>query len=208
MPLGLMNSNNPSDVREQYGISNMIRPHRFVINYSWDLPFKGTGFVRRLLSNWSLSGVTTIQSGMPSTVTDNRGGTIYGGGASSRAQFCNGKGSSDVAIPGSPADRVDNFFNVDGVFCAPPTIGDGTGYGNSGIGIVRGPDQANWDLGLNKNISINETKLSLRVEFFNIFNHTQFSNPNTNAGNPVTFGKINGTSVNPRLIQFGAKYVF
>jgi hypothetical protein len=208
MSAGLMNSNNPSDARQQYAVSNMIRPHRFVINYSWDLPFKGTGFVRRLVSDWSLSGVTTIQSGMPLTIIDSRGGTIYGGGASSRAQFCDGKGISDVASPGSPADRVDNFFNMNGVFCAPPVIGDGTGYGNSGIGIVRGPGQANWDLGLNKNISINETRLSLRVEFFNIFNHAQFANPNTNAGIPVIFGKINSTSVNPRLIQFGAKFAF
>jgi hypothetical protein len=208
MSTGLMNSNNPSDARQQYGVSNMIRPHRFVINYSWDLPFKGTGLVRHVVADWSLSGVTTIQSGMPLTITDNRGGTIYGGGASSRAQFCDGKGNSDVASSGSPADRVDSYFNLNGVFCPPPAIGDGTGYGNSGIGIVRGPDQANWDLGLNKNISIKETRLSFRVEFFNIFNHGQFSNPNTNAGNPVTFGKINSASVNPRLIQFGAKYTF
>jgi hypothetical protein len=60
---------------------------------------------------------------------------------------------------------------------------------------------------VNKNIAIKETKMEFRVEFFNAFNHPQFSTPDTNVTDP-TFGQITGTSVNPRLIQFALKYSF
>ena len=51
--------------------------------------------------------------------------------------------------------------------------------------------------------------LVFRTEFFNAFNHAQFANPGSedvNAGS--SFGKITSASVNPRLIQFGLKYIF
>jgi len=54
------------------------------------------------------------------------------------------------------------------------------------------------------------TTLVFRAEFFNVFNHAQFSNP-TGAQLDVsksTFGQITSTSVNPRLVQFALKYVF
>jgi hypothetical protein len=201
-----INSNDPNDKTQQYGISTGNRQQRLVVNYNWELPYRGAGLSGKLLGRWSLSGVTTIQSGMPMTITDSMGGTIYGSPGDSRAQFCNGMGAADVATAGDVKDRLDGYFNV-AVFCAPPAIGDGTGYGNSGHGIIRRPGQANWDLSLSKSITIREAKLELRTEFFNAFNHAQFSNPDTNKSNP-NFGRITSTSVNPRLIQFGLKYAF
>jgi hypothetical protein len=56
--------------------------------------------------------------------------------------------------------------------------------------------------GLNEGAS-----LQFRTEFFNAFNHPQFGNPGTIVGSP-SFGKIGSTSVAPRLIQFGLKYIF
>ena len=49
--------------------------------------------------------------------------------------------------------------------------------------------------------------MEIRAEFFNILNHAQFASPNANVSD-ATFGKITSTSVNPRLIQLGLKYVF
>jgi len=94
-------------------------------------------------------------------------------------------------------------------FCAPPAIGNGFDYGNSGVGIILGPGQSNWDVSLVKMTRFGERhSLQFRTEFFNAFNHAQFNNPGTAVSTPTTFGVITGTSVNPRLIQFALKYMF
>jgi len=50
--------------------------------------------------------------------------------------------------------------------------------------------------------------LQFRTEFFNAFNHAQFSVPAVVDFSKTTFGQITSTSVNPRLIQFALKYAF
>jgi hypothetical protein len=88
----------------------------------------------------------------------------------------------------------------------------GTGWGNAGVGIINGPGQWNWDMSLQKNTKITEWgTLQFRAEFYNIWNHPQFSNPVSVAytGTPgSTFGQIQSTSVAPRVIQFGLKFLF
>jgi len=70
-----LDSNNPNDARQQYGLDTGYRPERFVVNYTWDVPYKSqNGFTGKLLGGWSLTGVTTVQSGQPLTVFDSRGG--------------------------------------------------------------------------------------------------------------------------------------
>ncbi|MBP1610765.1 MAG: hypothetical protein H6Q04_3000, partial [Acidobacteria bacterium] len=170
-------TNSPIDFRQHYGPDTASRPQRFVLNYRWELPYTGSGIAGKFLGGWSLSGVTAIQSGSPLTITDGRGGTIYGSASSARAQLCPGISISDLATSGSTKQRLDAYFNPT-AFCAPPTIGNGTGYGNSGVGIIRGPGQANWDLSLNKSIKIQKSRMEIRAEFFNILNHAQFASPN------------------------------
>jgi hypothetical protein len=98
-------------------------------------------------------------------------------------------------------------------FCATPVIGNGTGYGDSGVGIILGPGQFNWDLALVKTTKVGglreDAALQFRAEFFNAFNHAQFNNPAVvDVSKTTTVGQITSTSVNPRLIQFALKYVF
>ena len=83
----------------------------------------------------------------------------------------------------------------------------GTDFGNSGVGVVLGPGQFNWDITLMKLFKITEAQtVQFRAEFYNAFNHPQFANPNTTVG--PTLGYITATSVNPRVIQFALKYSF
>jgi hypothetical protein len=90
-----------------------------------------------------------------------------------------------------------------------PQIGNGTGWGNSGVGIFLGPGQFNFDTSLTKTTRISEKHIvQLRAEFFNFFNHTQFASPATAVSSPGTFGQITATTVNPRVIQFALKYNF
>jgi hypothetical protein len=221
-----------------YGLDTTYRPQRLVINYSWNLPLGSPkGLAGKLVTGWSLSGVTTIQSGTPLTITDGRGGTIYGL-ASSRAQLVPGKTYASIATPGDLTARLGGAAGGCGFFSAPTTPGtlngtscgslsafttipfavapdgtvtNGTGWGNSGIGVILGPGQFNFDTVLVKMMRVGgvreDAALQFRTEFFNVFNHAQFSNPATvvSAG---TFGQITGTTVNPRLIQFALKYIF
>jgi hypothetical protein len=207
------NSNNPQDLRQQYGPSLFNRPQRLSVNYQYNLPFgQREGIAGKLASGWSVAGVTTVQDGTPLTITDGTGGTIYGLGTS-RAQLC--PGNIPVKNPGSIQSQIlsgGNYLN-DAAFCAPPTLGiygNGRGFGNSGVGIVLGPGQFNWDVALIKQTKLTEGQsLVFRTEFYNAFNHPQFNNPSTSrSAVPGTDFHISSTSVNPRLIQFGLKYIF
>jgi hypothetical protein len=89
--------------------------------------------------------------------------------------------------------------------------GIGTGFGDSGTGIVNGPGQANADIAFSKTIPIKwpheGSSLQFRTELYNALNHPQFANPDTNFTSP-TFGVISSTSVNPRVIQLALKFAF
>jgi hypothetical protein len=224
------NSNNASDLGQQYGPATFVRPQRFVVNYSYDLPFGShPGFIGKLLEGWNVSGVTLRQDGLPMTIGDTSAGTIYGtagGGNQSgyaRAQICPGSTYASIATPGGIEQRLGGNSGGPGylnrsAFCAPPAIGDGTDFGNSGAGIINGPGQFNWDLSLLKTMRLTEKHtVQFRAEFFDAFNHPQFNNPNSNGGflsNTIpdvssgSFGQITTTSVNPRVIQFALKYSF
>ena len=86
---GASNSNNPLDYRQQYGLATFNRPQRVIIAYQYQLPYKNMeGVSGKVLGGWSVSGTTLIQSGLPFTVTDSGGNTIYGAGGS-RAALAN-----------------------------------------------------------------------------------------------------------------------
>jgi hypothetical protein len=203
--------NNIHNRQQMWGPADYDRRNRFVINYLYTTPtlWQGTSPAGILLSAWEVSGVTTLQDGTPLTFTDTRAGTIYGF-SSQRAQICPGVTYGQIATTGSTEARLNNYFNANS-FCAPPTVGNGFDFGNTGRGIVTGPGQANWDIAATKSFHIgglSETgNIQFRAEFFNAFNTPQFANPGTNT-QQATFGKITSSSVTPRLIQFALKYRF
>jgi len=241
--------NNALCVQCQYGLVSFDRPQRFVVNYSYDLPFgKGmTGVGGKLIGGWNISGVTIAQGGDPLTFIDppvpGPGGTPGTGGAYgtstalsfqgvSTAQFCTGMRNASIKSPGSTEANLGHYFSAN-VFadqfanseaagsCPVPIVpfGDATAtdYGNSGVGIVLGPGQFNWDISILKNTQITEKlKMQFRTDFYNAFNHAQFADPGGGGFGTVgfenvtapTYGQILHTSVNPRLIQFGLHFTF
>ena len=204
------NSNDPQDLSQQYGPSFYNRPQRLSVNYEYEFPTgHREGITSKVINGWSVAGVTTVQDGNPLTLTDATAGSIYGI-PNARAELC--PGNIPLKSPGSIESQIaagGTYLNP-AALCAPPSggiYGDGTGFGDSGVGIVLGPGQFNWDIALIKQTKITEGQsLVFRAEFYNAFNHTQFANPNT--ANGFGYGSITATSVNPRLIQFALKYVF
>ncbi len=214
-------------IAKLYGPNPSYHPHRFALNYSWDLPLRNrTGILGKFISGWNVSGVTIIQDGRPLTIMDTRAGTIVGGIGTRTAQFAPAKGREDVATAGSIQQRIGAYFNAS-AFEAPPSAAatcviaglpaaaciNGTGFGNAGQGIILGPGQNNWDISLAKLFRVGglreDASLQFRSEFYNAFNHPQFSVPaGLNLAQSANFGRITSTSVNPRLIQFALKYQF
>ena len=198
-----------TDPRSSRGPSDFDRKHRFVASFTYRPPTwrSAPRTVRQILSNWQLSGLTVFQSGLPVTVTDSLAGSVFGNLVGfSRAQ-CTGQ---NPAAPGSIGARLNGYFNS-AAFAAPPAIGDGTGFGNCGVGILRGPAQRNLDLGIQRTFPLAEsTGLDFRAEFFNFTNTPKFGQPFNDfaAGPGPPFGVISSTVGNPRIIQFALKLHF
>jgi hypothetical protein len=128
-----------------------------------------------------------------------------------RVQMVAGCTYSQLATPGSIQHRLTNYFNQSCISPTWPIIGSdgiGTAFGNSGVGIVTGPDQNNFDISLQKVLPMSESRsFVFRAEFFNAFNHPQFANPDVNTSDS-SFGTITSTSINPRVIQLAVKFMF
>jgi len=222
-PLGGGAYNNQFDPMNGYGPADFDTRHRFVVNYLWNLPHfhNNEGIAGKILSGWGASGVVVVQSGPALTFTDPSAGSIFGlAGAfgSFGATLCPGMTAANILTPGPVQTNLNNFFNKN-AFCAPPQVGDGTGFGTLGRGVVYGPGQHNMDMSIFRNIRVgglSETgTVQFRAEFFNTFNTpqfasqttTQFSTAITQLGAP-SFGQVTATTVSPRIIQFGLKYTF
>lgn len=137
-----------------------------------------------------------------------------------RAQLASRCTHADLTTTGSVNRKLNNYFNKGCIFrnaagaATWPVVGDdglATALGNSGAGIVFGPDQRNFDIALIKRASLRRARegmhLEFRTEFFNAFNTTQFRPPDTNVSS-ATVGVISFTVVNPRIVQFSLKMTF
>jgi len=230
------NINNAACLPCQYGPVSFNRAQRLAVNYSYDLPFgKGTeGLTNKLLAGWNISGVTIAQSGDYLTFYDQLAGTAYGTSTTSgltglaTPDYCGDFNRHDTKNPGGTRANVNAYFNT-GIFCTPAVVpygdpGDAeagvspaTGFGDVRTGTGVGPGQFNWDFSIMKNTQITErVRIQFRTDFYNAFNHTQFSDPGSGAFGSIGFVDVNNeanntithTSVNPRLVQFGLHLYF
>jgi Carboxypeptidase regulatory-like domain len=142
---GAANSNDPLDLGQQYGLAAFNRSQRLVISYVYNLPYKNTaGLSGKLLGGWSVSGVTTIQNGLPFWIVDGGGAGIYVD-ATSRAALvdpidCNAKREScrsgiPIATPGSNTSRVQNLWVNPSAFISlsPTTYATPTALSSYGL---------------------------------------------------------------------------
>ncbi|MGH9844812.1 MAG: hypothetical protein ACREEM_39350, partial [Blastocatellia bacterium] len=214
-----------NDTRSRYGRSDFDRTHRFVFSYVYEFPIAANraGLFGKVLGGWALAGVTTIQSGQPLTIAAiNFPNVFYSTNGFGRAQLSPNCTNANVGTSGSVTERLNGYFNrscffVDGpngpltVPISPPAIDSGVGFGNSGVSIVDGPGQNNFDFVVFKRTPLGwpteGSSVEFRTEFFNVFNHAQFANP-SNLVSSAAFGTITSTSVSPRVVQFALKFNF
>jgi hypothetical protein len=214
-----------------YGPLFFDRTHNLVFNYVWDVPGLARGgnaldnaAGRLIFNGWQVSGITNFQTGQP----DNIGFSIQGiGGADVNRIYT---GSEDygprVRVTGNPilgrgSRSLDRFVDTS-VFAVPQVGSIGM---DSAPRLIRRPGINNWDISVFKKIPVSgeQRYIQLRVEMFNAFNHTQFSDFNRsiifNAAGQVSnlpasqggtggrfgFGALTAAR-DPRIIQLAAKF--
>jgi hypothetical protein len=198
---------NPLDPKADYGRASFDIRHAAVIHATYDLPFgRGKdGLLKRFIGDWQISGIETLQSGLPFTPQlsynpSNDGDTRNPVRPSINSNF------SGKLILGGP-----NAYFDPSAFIQPPP---GT-YGNAGRNILQGPRLSETDLSLAKKFAFTErVALQFRAEFFNLFNHTNFNTPNpvvyaaATGGPSPTAGVITSTATTSRQVQLGLKLLW
>jgi len=203
----LANVSNPyAGWRFDQGPGNADRTHILVANFIYDIPVfrhSSNRLVKSTIGGWEVSGIATIESGLPINLSAGTGVSDFlGSGASSRPNQV-GAISYPHTVLTTGTQQILYFDPT--AFAAP---GTGT-WGNLGHNALRGPGRDNWDLSLFKSFTFSEargSRLEIRLETFNAWNHTQFQNVDTGLGD-TKFGQFT-SAYNPRVMQLGGKIYF
>jgi hypothetical protein len=199
---GLEDPTNPFNPKISRGLCLFDVKNNFVASYSVVLPFDklfhaDSGFAKRVAGGWQLSGITTFATGLPVQLSEGNDVSLTGSIGTDIPNFTPGKLFNNT----DPRSRQ-TYFNT--ALFTPEQPGQ---IGNSNRRFFHGPGLNNWDMGLQKNINITESRLlELRLEAFNIFNQAQFQNPEGSIDN-ANFGLITAANA-PRILQIGAKFTF
>lgn len=207
---------NPYNQNADYGNTDSVPRHIFVVNYLYELPFgKGRQFnitnraVDAVLGGWSVSGITTYRTGAPFSLAFSVPSNIVGwwGGRPDTvagADLYAGKQSGHNIVQGV------QWFNPNAF--APPQPWQ---YGDSARNMLFGPGFWNYDIGIQKTFAITEHhRIQLRGDALDALNHFNLGSPNATIAdtrdgglpNPNA-GKILGGS-GSRITQIGLKYWF
>jgi hypothetical protein len=219
-------------LRCERALSNFDIRHRFVSNFTYDLPFgpggmwanSGSGALSKLAEGWQVGGIFTFQSGQPFT-PQFPGGTGAGFRFPRPSLDANANKPSDKRTPSE-------WFNTAAYFEPPfaiPGVPGDNAPGNAGRNSLQGPGFSDVDFILRKMTRFGERyNLEFRAEMFNLLNHPNFNLPDRvfipNPGcspdpDPITgiaarcgntnpnFGQITSAR-SPRVIQFGVKLSF
>ena len=192
-----------------YGLASFDRTHVVKINYLWDVPAPHfTARAARLAAEgWQFSGITSFVSGAPLgvgftqlTATDITGSPTDG---------------PRIVVTGNPVlpkSQRTFYQNFNTSVFRLPAIGT---VGNAAKTLIRGPGVNNWDVAVFKNFPIREpVHVQFRFEFYNAFNHTQFTGLDTTARFDASGSQINSNfgaftaAASPRVIQLGVKIYF
>jgi Carboxypeptidase regulatory-like domain len=187
------------------GPSIFDRTHIAFTNFVYQIPLlrhSENRLLRTAVGGWELSGIVTMESGAPLNITVN--GTTAG------SVVQNAASRPDLTGAISYPHTANEWFNP--AAFSMPAAGS---FGNLGHDALRGPGRDNWNLALFKSFVFSQergSRLELRFESFNTWNHTQFKGDVQNGGISTALGSSNFGAVtsafDPRTFQLGAKFVF
>ncbi|HEY6271012.1 MAG TPA: carboxypeptidase-like regulatory domain-containing protein [Terriglobales bacterium] len=219
-----------------YATSDFNRAQVLQLSYVYALPFfknSSSALARGALGGWQLSGLTSFFTGEPVNFGCSPNGYNTGIGTN---PYCNSNGLTVDKGMSSPSSATYNpTFGPTPTWFNPGTIsqptfsqlaanGEAGMFGYMGRNVLNGPGRNNWDMALEKNITLpwfkgEHSTFQFRLETFNTFNHTQFQGVQAgcngatpfggacNDSNNLDNGEVN-SAWNPRYIQLGAKFMF
>jgi hypothetical protein len=181
-----------------YDITN-----NFVASYTWAVPFDRAfgSLPKRLTQGWNVNGITRFSSGFPINISQGGDVDLYGTGGTNVPDLI---GPVQIQNPRLAGPNGANTYFLPGAFTSGP-VG---AFGDANRRFFHGPGIINTDMGVSKRIQIHESMaVEIRGEFFDIFNHAQFSNPVGNFTSGL-FGVVTSvSSSNPgRIGQVSAKF--
>jgi len=195
--------NNSVGVRSEYNyrwdkaLSDFNQSHRFVVSYTYDLPFgrKLHGAPKMLADGWQLIGIHSFTTGTPYTITASTDFSNTGGSARPDAVL--------GVYQTSPGGRNrQEWFNP--AAFTNPASGQ---FGNVGRNTLIGPGAVGIDFSLFKNFPVDERmKIQFRAEAFNLINHPNFSGLSTTYDGSSP-GLLT-TAQASRQIQLALKFLF
>jgi hypothetical protein len=176
------------DPQRNYGRADYDHTLNWVQSYVYRLPFgKGQAWVRQgplaaVIGGWQVSGVLTMRTGSPITITD-------------ASSIINAPNNSETPNQVGPL-KIDYGINtgnpwIDRTGLAHPTTGV---FGTLGRGVLSGPGQFRLDAGLSRWINFTERwKMQIRADSYDLTNTPYFSNPNSDFSSSSAFGYVTGT---------------
>jgi hypothetical protein len=199
---------NFADFHRTRSLSAYDVTHNFVVSYIWALPFDRLfgGAPRRLTQGWTFNGITRFTGGLPVPLSESDDQSLTGSPNTDVPDVV----GKVVKLNPRKADPNCPYSNNQGCFFVPSAFAPGPfgQFGNSSRQFFHGPGLDNTDLGLTKRTRITESiAFEIRAEFFNIFNHALFNNPNGNI-NSGNFGQITSVrqDLGARIGQLSAKF--
>src|SRR5260370_977803 len=214
--------------RAERSVSAGDIPLRFTLAPIVELPlgpgkkWLNSGAGSQVLGGWRVSAIYTISDGSPFGITDNSYGFCNGAGVLSDRPMMIGNplppgfhqtithwfDSSAFDFSGTcPASGLPaNLVDLTGPFDVHKAFGNAPRY----FAKVRNPGVNNFDFSLQKDFKIpvrEQTRLTFSADFFNLPNHPEFAEPNSDPG-VSNFGSISRTALNNRTIQLGLHLYF
>jgi hypothetical protein len=216
---------------EKARVPGMTNTHVFKANFNYDLPFggrhrlSGNPLLNKVIGNWNMAGIFTLQSGSAFSILDGARGTLNRAARSTYNTV-----DTTLTLP-----QLQNLFQTrmtgngpyyvaasaigsDGRAVAPDGTAPFTGQafyeppagtiGQLQRGILDGPSVWDLDFKISKDFKINERQsVQLRMDSTDFLNHTTWYVPDQTTTS-TTFGKITSQYYGNRLIQFALYYKF
>ncbi len=198
----------PYPLSRNRGNCSFDRQHNISTNVVYTLPFHGHWYSE----GWQISNIFAFHTGLPFTVMC--GFDCVGLNEQNSPSLPNvnaGVNFHNVVRPGN----INQYFNPADFSLAPLGM-----IGDEGRNQFFGPSLVDDDVALMKNTRIHESMtIQIRAEAFNLFNHPNFSNPNTslytgpgspnpNAGKITSTISASGGLPSSRQLQFAVKFIF